>query len=100
MFFFTFPLVEHSSTQACEARKKLQKRVNLLAFSPTCSYIAKVTPRNYRGGSLRTFVPNCKFDITFHVKHCKSKLKTVYIIPVRIEKRESKKGSINTPCYT
>jgi len=39
-------------------------------------------------------MPNCKFYITFHVKHCKSKLKSVYIIPVRIKKRRIKKGGI------
>nr|DAM13884.1 MAG TPA: hypothetical protein [Microviridae sp.] len=33
-----------------------QKRVTFLAFFPTCSYIAKVTPLKLRGGSLRTFV--------------------------------------------
>ena len=92
MFFFTFPLVEHSSWRSVRSTKNMQSRVTFPDFSPTCSYIAKVTPLQYRGVSLRTFVPNCKFDITFHVKHCKSKLKIVYIIPVRIKKRKVKKG--------
>lgn len=71
-----------------------QKRVTFLAFFPTCSYIAKVTPPSLRGVSLRTFVLICYLEVTFHVKHCKSKLKIVYIIPVRIKKRKVKKGGI------
>ena len=91
MFFFTIPLVEHSSWWSVRSTKKMQSRVNFPDFSFTCSYIAKVTPPPLRGVSLRTFVLICYLEVTFHVKHCKSKLKIVYIIPVRIKKRKIKK---------
>ena len=94
MFFFTIPLVEHSSRRSVRSTKKMQSRVNFPDFSLTCSYIAKVTPPQQRGVSLRTFVLICYLDVTFHVKHCKSKLKIVYIIPVRIKKRKVKKEVI------
>gem|GEM_PF-4967384 len=77
--------------EACEARKNAKSG----KFPRLLSYLfiySKSDTTQLRGGSLRTFVLNCKFDFTFHVKHCESKLKIVYIIPVRIKKRKVKKG--------
>lgn len=73
-----------------QSQTETQSRVNFPDFSPTCSYIAKVTPPPLCGVSLCTFVLICYLEVTFHVKHCKIKLKIVYIIPVRIKKRKIK----------
>lgn len=94
MFFFTFSMVEYSSWRSVRSTKNMQSRVTFPDFSSPLFIYSKSDTTQLRGVSLRTFVPNCKFDITFHVKHCKSKLKIVYIIPVRIKKRKVKKRGI------
>ena len=92
MFFFTFPLVEHSSRQGWRSQ---QKKAKSGKFPRLLSYLfiySKSDTTSIRGVSLCTFVLICQLEITFHVKHCKSKLKFVTIIPVRIKKRKVKKG--------
>lgn len=93
MFFFTFPLVEHSSRRSVRSTKNMQSRVTFPDFSsPLFIYSKSDTTIIWCCGSLRTFVLICNLEFTFHVKHCESNIKFVTIIPVRIKKRKVKKG--------
>ena len=93
MFFFTFPLVEHSSRRSVRSTKNMQSRVTFPDFSSHLFIYSKSdTTIIWCCGSLCTFVLICYLELTFHVKHCESNIKFVTIIPVRIKKRKVKKG--------
>lgn len=75
------------ATQAREACENMQSRVTFPDFSSPCSFIAKVTQPFF--GVVVVYALLCysaKSEFTFHVKHCKSKLKFFNIMSVRKRK--------------